>query len=176
MALSDKAKRALLAVANHCLTIPDEAWDMYSWSREEPFCGTVGCAIGHGLAAGLPELAECGLCLDTTTYSMPCPMAKYKDADGHECTRNGFSGISKALDIDYDDAAALFDATFYVGDPTQETVASRIKMYVEANGEVDWESVENYAEIDDDEDEDEFFEDEDDLDDFEDIDWDEDDD
>lgn len=113
--------------------VPDKQWDMDIWLKENG-C-SVGCAIGHGIAAGVLPMLQLNTDL-SGQYLFPV-----KAGDDAIANKRSFNDVADALGLTYGDAVVLFEAESYFdvrhydeddeeySPTTQSMVADRLREY-----------------------------------------------
>lgn len=108
-------KQRLLTLIEKLKTVPEESFNMRYW-----WCGTAGCAAGHG--CHIPEFKEAGLHISENVSG--CQTVRYEDSVS-------FSALSKFFDIDLGFAIDIFHTYHYYGEITIKDVIKRIELVIE---------------------------------------------
>lgn len=97
-------KERLLRIADIVDETPDERWNMRTWLFEAA-CGTVGCAVGNAIAAGvLPEIKV------HPVYGLQ------RAEDERPRIINESALLARVLDISVGDVSYLFDPDKYANE------------------------------------------------------------
>ena len=116
--MKDVHRKRLLTAADIIEDVPACQFNMRAWMRDDPKCGTIGCAAGW--AAQSPKLPE----LEVSRNMNGTP---YHGGD------YGFLAIRRFFGLSGDESEDVFSAESYASrNPRRSTVARRMRQYAES--------------------------------------------